>query len=391
MQFQNFSRQRGRFAAPIFLGLVFITSALADQSLELDWEHRAKGDQVCPAAVTGRTPVTLTIHGVNDIVYQYTFKFHRHQLPGETPPLTSLNTPVPPPPPGALPPSSCPAELMSARQAVTAMLAAPAFRPADKARSVPLSATIAAWNDNLSSINAILNASPADLEHCELKQMADKLRRMKKIVEGSHDLLFKFAVDSNEWWEFDTSEWSFSIGAEPELVDSISWKCGIEDTLTLSAGVLITSIPYRDYTHRKVPSATGVADQLVVDGVGSYSPVSVALFNYNLYTFNASPQIGFSLSTGPVFKLGGKADVSPFGWYSGISASLWRRLYITPGFHIGQFADYPAGFGNRSTIPDDFGELTPVRRWTTRFGIAITFRTNSLVKNAKAEDPKGAQ
>jgi hypothetical protein len=54
--------------------------------------------------------------------------------------------------------------------------------------------------------------------------------------------------------------------------------------------------------------------------------------------------------------------------------SFLHRLYISPGVHIGEFADYPAGFVNGQQIPANFGALTPVKRWTARFGIAITIK-----------------
>jgi hypothetical protein len=45
-------------------------------------------------------------------------------------------------------------------------------------------------------------------------------------------------------------------------------------------------------------------------------------------------------------------------------------------FHIGQFADFPAGFNhNGQDIPASFtGALTPQTRTTARFAIAITFK-----------------
>ena len=86
-------------------------------------------------------------------------------------------------------------------------------------------------------------------------------------------------------------------------------------------------------------------------------------------------------------KIGTKSDASSFGFFTGISGHLYRRFYITPGFHFGQFADFPVGFGNGSTVPSDFGEITPVKRWTARFGTAITFKAKDFSGISGSDKP----
>jgi hypothetical protein len=66
---------------------------------------------------------------------------------------------------------------------------------------------------------------------------------------------------------------------------------------------------------------------------------------------------------------------------------LARRFYITPGLHFGQFSDFPVGFGNGSSVPANFGELTPVKRWTARFGLGITFKTKDFSGLVSSEEP----
>ena len=86
-------------------------------------------------------------------------------------------------------------------------------------------------------------------------------------------------------------------------------------------------------------------------------------------------------------KLGG-GDESPFGFFTGISGHLYHRFYVTPGIHFGQFADFPVGFGNGSTVPENFGELNPVKRWTARFGLAITFKAKDFSSLGSSGKPK---
>src|SRR5207249_6114304 len=76
-----------------------------------------------------------------------------------------------------------------------------------------------------------------------------------------------------------------------------------------------------------------------------------------------------------------------FGFFTRLSAHLHHRIYFTPGFHFGQFADFPVGFGNGSAVPANFGELTPVKRWTTRFGFAITFKTKDFSGLTQSSTP----
>ena len=73
---------------------------------------------------------------------------------------------------------------------------------------------------------------------------------------------------------------------------------------------------------------------------------------------------------------------------------LYRSFYLTPGVHIGQFADFPAGFYPGTVIPSGFGALTPVKRNTAHFAIGITFKTTSFTKsnqnNGAGSTPGGA-
>jgi hypothetical protein len=100
--------------------------------------------------------------------------------------------------------------------------------------------------------------------------------------------------------------------------------------------------------------------------------------------WNTTDTAGISISTGPVFRLAGSnSGTSSFGYFGGVSLHLWQRFFITPGVHLGEFADFPAGFGPGSVIPPNFGTLTPVKRWTARFAIGLTFKAADLSKIGK--------
>lgn len=162
-----------------------------------------------------------------------------------------------------------------------------------------------------------------------------------------------------------------------ETTNTATFSFDTEDVLTLSAGAMFSRIQDRTYEARKDPTST--LNTLTVTGNSRATPSLVALLNYNLGALGLDwDRGGFALSAGPVLRVGGKSETSSFGFFTGVSGHLYHRLFFTPGFHFGQFADFPVGFGNGSSVPANFGELTPVKRWTARFGLAITFKTKTF-------------
>jgi hypothetical protein len=150
------------------------------------------------------------------------------------------------------------------------------------------------------------------------------------------------------------------------------------DQVTVGGGVLLSEIQQRSYTSTPLPNQTG--QFLSVSGAGKFHPTLVGLTSFNFpwepVSHGFASKLGdmrLGISVGPVIQ-GTKSDVSTFGWFTGGTVSFLHRLYISTGVHIGEFADYPAGFKNGQQIPANFGALTPVKRWTTRFGIAITIK-----------------
>lgn len=168
--------------------------------------------------------------------------------------------------------------------------------------------------------------------------------------------------------------------------------------LVASAGFLITKLEARNYLSRTVPDPndpTKTQNVLGVDGAGRLRPALVALLNYNL-PWQPMRNLGFAISAGPVFDISnGKADTSRFGFFAGGSVHLWNRLFLTPGVHVGEFADFPQGFNKPGdVIPTATGTPNPVKRWTARFAFGITFKTSGLSfgtgNSAKEDDKKTA-
>ena len=176
------------------------------------------------------------------------------------------------------------------------------------------------------------------------------------------------------------------------LDGSKQFQCQVSSPLTLSAGTLISTLRVQSFRTVQVPKVdpkTGLPSDetfssLALDGGSAVSPHAMALLNYKIPVLRNKPY-GFSVSSGPVFRLAGATDASAVGYFGGISVNLWDRFFLTPGVHIGEFSDFPIGFREGSFVPPNFGALTPTKRWTGRFGIGLTYRTNAF----RSADIKG--
>jgi hypothetical protein len=201
-------------------------------------------------------------------------------------------------------------------------------------------------------------------------------------LEGSHSTSFNVNLEPNLNYEFFLVEyWK----GKPTN-GSMQTTCGETDILTLSVGPMITTLPYRTYDHQKAPVPPGSStseDVLTVGGNSDVSVLGAALLNVRLPIGGLPQWTGVTLSAGPVYKLGTSPGVSSLGVFVGASVHLYRSAFLTPGIHIGQFADFPAGFYPGAVIPNQFGNLTPITRTTAHFAVGITFKTSSFKKTSQ--------
>jgi hypothetical protein len=160
------------------------------------------------------------------------------------------------------------------------------------------------------------------------------------------------------------------------LTATFSTTC---DRVTFSGGPLFTEVGNPTYVSRPLPNQTG--QFLSVENTGQFRATITGLVNINMPWhrdgFLAPFRLG--ISTGPVFQ-NSQAGTSSFGWFGGGSVSIFKYAYLTAGEHWGSFPGTPFGFTNGATIPANFGQLTPVPRYTWRFAFALTFRVADLSK-----------
>jgi hypothetical protein len=156
--------------------------------------------------------------------------------------------------------------------------------------------------------------------------------------------------------------------------------------LTLSIGPLFSAIRNRSYSSVSVPNADSTGTQTVLGLQGnSFSSAIAALVNFRVPIQSlASDNFGLDIAAGPVLRLNSKSSTSPAGFFAGVSLRFYRYLFLTPGVHVGDFADFPPGFRPGQLIPPNFPAPTAATRTTAKFAIAISFQTKDFSSVGKS-------
>jgi hypothetical protein len=152
--------------------------------------------------------------------------------------------------------------------------------------------------------------------------------------------------------------------------------------LSSSAGFVLTELQARSYSSATAPNPanpTATQNVLKVDDGSGIRPALVVLLTANPPQLNRH-NFGLGVSAGPLFDISsGKADTSKFGFFGGLSLRITPWVFLTPGIHVGEFADFPIGFTSPGqVIPANTGTPNPVKRYTARFAFAITWKISDL-------------
>jgi hypothetical protein len=349
---------------------------------QVDWETRTAS---CPAKVTQSTNSTVRVTNVNDLLIDFkTGETAQYQLRAKgTPFFSQIATP------GACDPTQLVAHIDAVRRINNSSIT-----PVSGERYIPLAETInAAHNESaVGQVEADMARSDQQCREFFSAHAADSVvqwvHRLDAQPGGNssgappHSIDFGVNLEPNQNYEFTIQA---SWKGKKFRNGTLTWNCGETDILSLSVGPLITTLPYRTYTQQQVPvSGGGTQNELVVSGNTNVNVLGAALLNYHLPTIPLIPQwTGLAFSVGPVYTLGDAPSVSKLGLFVGASMHLYRSLFLTPGIHIGQFADFPAGFQAGAVIPPNFGNLTPVTRNTAHFAIGITFKATTFKRSSQ--------
>ena len=373
------------------------TNLAAQTAVAVDWPTRTAG---CPATITKSGTQQFTVSNVNDIAFDFKtglsplYRLTVHGTPvSTTPPADVLGLIIGTTQSKALARAACPIHdnfdtyLTHVRSTVPTVPATETGTNTATSleESLQQAAAIVASSPELRSLGVALN-DPDCVEEVKSHSSDPILSWLARFQSGDHSRAFTVSVNPNTNYKFDLSE---SFGGHVLEDATLTWRCGETDILTLSVGPMYSTLPIRTYVSQTVPVAGTTTTQNVLAVNASSNILGAALLNYHLPQIPGLPEwTGLSISIGPVYTLGNAPTVSKLGFFSGVSAHLYRSLYITPGVHVGQFADYPTGFSDGSIIPSGFGTLTPITRNTARFAIGVTFKTTSL-KTSQGSAPSG--
>jgi len=371
------------------LGLILCAAVAASaQTVVYDWSGNSKVPESYPR-ITHKEVVHFNITHVNDILF--TYRLEVTETPMDDNDFEKIKSLLNPAKSSAdFAGTDCKTLDAKLEKAIQDAVEAISIDPSLPARyattlphkSVSLDATLAAWRNHADAIAAVRAAAAALADKCDVSEQTNAdyeafdaaVKSIQKKVDGPH----VFVADSEISPGNNVSAKVIEIYKD-ETISSKTFTFSGTDVLTLSAGALFSRIPDQTYEARKSPNS--ILNVLTVEGNSRATPSIVALLNYSLgglYKKFDGDNLGLALSAGPVIRLANQSEASSFGFFTGISGTLYHRFYITPGIHFGQFADFPVGFANGSPVPENFGQVTPVKRWTARFGLAFTFKTKDF-------------
>jgi hypothetical protein len=363
------------------------------QDIVVDWE--SKRVVVAPPEIQKGNPVKVQVIKVNDILFEYTVivqvttdSFDDFSLLATLLKLPSAGSKGPG--------TTCANELNDAlarAKAVRDQLESPGgpFNPEaapGQYISISLKTTQDAWNGPLRQDVSKLQDDVAKLGSCtdnDSKKFVDEIyppiktaiAAIQKKIDAHHT-----AEGEAPAPKADVASVTITVHEKFKGKDTagspFTQTLKFSSVLTLSAGVLLSQLQDLSYVRRTVPTSSGTMDVLGVDGASTLTPYFVGLLNYRFPGLSWD-KAGIYISSGPTIRLtSSNSNTASFGYFGGLSLSFWHRLYLTPGVHVGQFADLPAGLSLGQAIPANFGQIQPVKRWTARFGFGITYKTLSL-------------
>jgi hypothetical protein len=379
--------------------LVTAAVAASAQTVVYDWNSNEEVPESYPRIIRRET-VTFRIRNVNDILYTYKLEITQTPITGEDfEKIAGLLNRVPGGGPRTALAGNCQGLELNARSLTRTALDAinkdpklpVGYAATSPHVSIPVEQSIAAWKSHLADVNEALDAIEEYRQGCSAQldqrlndsfgEFERTVRDLDAKVKQPHVFEDTHVIDPGNNVTAKVIE---KVGEE--VIKTKTFEFPGVDVLTLSAGALFSRIPDRTYEARKSPGSE--LNLLTVEGNSRATPNLVGLLNYSLGSIGLDHNnAGLALSAGPVLKLGNQSESSSFGFFAGVSGHLYHRFYITPGIHFGQFADFPVGFANGSPVPENFGELTPVKRWTGRFGLAITFKAKDF-SNLGSDKPK---
>ena len=372
----------------------------AQQIVKILWQ--TKQPQNGPITVDQNTPVHIVVTGVNDLLYSYEGYVTSVPTPPPNIDFAAAAAGAPAPPAGC---DDATATLKAIKKAMTSWQLNPWVDEKGNdltgktPNSVSLKTTTDFYGTHIAAEFSLVSQSQAhtcgldsqwNAINSFVQDWAQRLIRLPHTYEIDTTLapLNDYTIHLIEYADGETHNLTMTNACSQ---NGTATECTIKyqpqtNLLSASGGFLFSQLQSRTYTRANVPGMTDAV--LQVNDTGPVNSLLTALVNVKFPCFWPShskippcapdPDTwGWMFSIGPALQLGSGSDqTSRVGLFTGISLHFWKYMYLTPGFHIGKFADFPAGFShNGQDIPASFtGALTAQPRTTARFAIAITFK-----------------
>lgn len=369
------------------------TSAIAAQEIHVTWNGMGTTLDSYPTELSSSRQVDTIVTQVNDYVFDYTQTLQGTQQTNSGP-QDLINIIIA----GAgdtkkhYVPPTC-KEYRAKVEALTAALkgskSLTLTASSGKLASVSLAASQADYRNTILPKLQDLGLTPTNAtdEDCttaasEYAIVKKQLEKMAAADKGDHTIRGIATLTPGYDYKLTINE---TYGGTPTDASPRQFTFSpTNNAVTVSAGFALTWLQSRSYTSVTVPdpatSSTATKTILSTGDMGAPRPILLALLNYNLIV-PKKPRFGdfnLGISAGPVLQAGGKSDLATLGVFTGVSVSFLHNLYITPGVHIGQYADPPPGLVQGATIPAGLGTLVPVKSWKPAFSLGITFRATSI-------------
>jgi Abnormal spindle-like microcephaly-assoc'd, ASPM-SPD-2-Hydin len=396
------------FLAGLLILVVGSSLAANAQTIDYDWAARSLGQ--FPTNISQTRSATVHVHHVNDILYSYTVKVECTQTQSD--PFGSIVGLFPgqAKPSGAPPASPCDQAISDAQAAIAAaqskineMLNLPTSGAGCSATSpcdIDLITTQSFWDNNIDTLvtNAHLAVQAAQ-KVCSSNAVnalvaADQalLSYRNRVKSGMHDYSVPVVLIPDSSCQLTITQ-RFK-GTQTQNGSVVATFSPGQPRLTLSAGPLFSQVQDRSYSVVAIPSGSSTQNVLQFNGVSTFTTYLTALANFHIPSSNEwinGERFGVAVSTGPVLRVGGQSSASAFGWFGGVSYYINHLIFVTGGFHVGQFAGPPPGFSApNQVVPPNFPTPTPQNRTTVRFALAVTLKAKDFSSLSSGKAAAGA-
>ena len=385
-----------------FCFVASMSSAVAyAQDVVIDWSK--KQIQTAPAEINSSRRVTVTVINVNDMLYTYSASITAvpRQVSDADSIVSLLNNLASGSNSirsrGEVDCSTWTKLIGDLQSKIEAILNAPSAGKTSDGKvckgycSVSLTETTTKWiadvRSQLPNLQMLIASPPTGcVDAAQLTALQDLLSRVTnfdtRLMSANHQVTVDTAFSPDNDYRIEITEFYNSQTTDDGLRDFVISPSST--VLSLSLGPIFSMVPNRTYSIQQAPVTPGstmTQSVLSVTG-GKVTPYVAALLNYRLpfgWIFKDHP---LNVTSGPVIRVeSSQGGATSIGYFAGISFTLFNRLFLTPGAHVGQFSDFPQGLSYPGQlVPPTITSLTPLNRWSVRFAFGISYKTKDFSK-----------